>query len=235
LISALLAAVLLLLVPTAAASDGAVELAHQATVVSQLARQAAAARDGAAGRREVAAAMALYRSEAEKLAKLQESELALEMDEVTRSQKAAAQALTEALATGKEASASRAVLGSWLDPLSVQVAVMDRALGSAHDETEPGLRRDLLLDIAERAGLVALVASYDVSRLASDGEQARLRARTLRRDTSGMGQDIGALMEARRSEERAADLHVHWEEASQVRDAAQDRELRSIAALEVAP
>ena len=182
----------------------AVSLAQQQARVTELARIAANARDGGQSRSVVSAAMRAYRAEAEILAALSARADLAERDALSAARSAALREIEEALATGRPALGSRKTLSDWLGPLGPQLQLLDGAMVQVRANPESPLSRDLAFDLAERAQVLALVASYDASRARAEVEQLELRARALRaRAASGMSGGMEELMEAKELEDRA--------------------------------
>lgn len=184
-----------------------VELAWQQTRVTQLAWVAAEARDSGSPRAEVASAMKAYRAEAEVLVAMQESarKATLDADMVARA--SAVSSLEEALARGRPVATARATIADWLGELTSQLQVLGDALTAVRSRPDDPLSHDLALDVAERARVVWLAASYDASRARAEARELRLRAHTLRsRSTSGMSGGMDDALAAKGLDEDAEKL-----------------------------
>jgi len=180
-------------------------IARQQARVTDLAAVVAQARDTEAPRGEVAAAMKAYRVEAEALAELRATRQRAEVDAQQAKRAAAVSALADALAAGKADPGSRVVLADWLGELGTQLGVLQKAVDDARSRPDDPLSRDLALDVAEKAQVVWLAASYDESRARSDARDLRLRAHAIRaRASSGMSGGLDEVIEARALEDEAA-------------------------------
>ena len=118
--------------------------------------------------------------------------------------------LGEALAHGRSDAASRAVLTAWLGAdLAAPLDVLAGALEAARARPEDPLSADLALDVAERAQVVWLAASYDESHAHAAARDLRLRAQAMRaRSASGMSGGLDEVLEARSLEEQAETLEA---------------------------
>lgn len=179
-------------------------VARQQARVAELAGVVADARDSNAPRSEVAAAMRAYRSEAEVLADMEAAMQRAEGDAMRAARERALLALAEALAAGRPDPDARALLADWLGDLDALLGTLRQALSEAGSRPADPLSHALALDIAEKAQVVWLVASYDEYRARSDARELALRAHALRsRSASGMSGGFDDVLEARALEEEA--------------------------------
>lgn len=186
-------------------------VARQQVVASLAARVAQARADGAP-RSEVAALLAQYRAEAEALAALTAPVVAATEDAEQQARLAALASLRDAVAKGSRDERARQVLGTWLGEPSERVALLDAALADARTVADPVLRNALLLDAADQAAAVALVATYDAASALADAERAMSQA-AAERARSGPGSlgALGTLIEAERLEREAASARARRE------------------------
>ncbi len=179
--------ILVLLIALARASDPTTD-AYRARLVAQqdvesAAAEIARARASGSERTELAQLMATYREKAERLQSIDEPLLAAAADSARTDQIQAEQALFEALARGTTDPHARKVLGAYLGDLDARLKTLVPSLEAARAADDAELRDALLLDIADQAATLALVARYDAAdadRIARRdvAEAAGLRLRT---------------------------------------------------------
>lgn len=145
-------------------------LAQEARV-EQAAAAVAEARAEGRRRTEVAALMASFRVEADRLAAMAppaEDEAAIHA--------AALAALTEATAAGRADPASRRTAEAWLGPIDARLTTLEAALAATATVRDPDLARTIAQDVEAQALAVMAVTAYDAAQAQEGARRARLEA-----------------------------------------------------------
>lgn len=150
-------------------------LVRQEAVAAAAAAVAQARADGAR-RKEVAALMAAYREQAERLEAMMASTRPVDTG---GQQRAALRALAAATAEGRAAPEARAVIDAWLGPLDARLDLLDAALAAAAGLDDPVLVHDMLLDVESQALAVRIAADHDLAVAVAEEHAARVQAAAL--------------------------------------------------------
>ncbi len=187
----------------------------QESVVADAAAAVAQARHDGLRASQVAALMAVYRREAERLAAMSPGP----QDDSER-RDAALRALSEGTARGTPAVAARAEAAAWLGPLPARLDLLAQALRAGGPAD---LTRSIAGDVARQASAVMVVASYDASRADDEARDATTRAAALRAGTSPMERPaLDAEVDLRALVATADAATAHAAELRALRDAAAD-------------
>ena len=210
----------------AIALAGAGETAQLQAQAEDAAMAVAQARQSGARRTVVARLMREYRSAAEALATA-EAPRATGVVPLE-----ALQELTEAIATGRRGTAPRDALAAVVGEPVVRIPLLEAALQHAIDAEGDELRRSLLLDLAEHAGALALIAEWDAGEASTSRRRLELRATALTRVIPGQAGGVDRAVEAQRLREAARAATRQREQHTAYRDRARVLAQRATSALE---
>lgn len=178
------------------------ERVRQRDTVEQAAAAVARARAEGAGRKDVAELMAVFRQEAEVLARMEPVEAPSDPAEARR---AALAALADATASGRVDEAARGVVAAWLGPLEPRIGLLEGALAATAAVHPPDLAQSMALDVEGQCTAVMLAAAHDATRAAATARAQRLTAAALRRgDSPGQAGGIDVEADARAADAAAA-------------------------------
>lgn len=213
--------VLVLLIAFAHAGDSDADAVRARLIAEQdvetVAAEIAAARASGGDRSELARLMTEYRERAERLEAIDGPQVVAAEDSARRDRTQAQKALIDALARGTTDVASRRVLGDWLGDLDARIKTLGPTLEAALATEDPEFRSALVLDIADQAGIIAIVARYDAADADRVARRDATQAAGLRvRAGPGDGASLDVTVAAGRLERETA-------EAIARRDAAQAR------------
>lgn len=190
------------------ASDAELRAAiqRQEALVDALAADVAAARIANATRQELSTRMSRYRTEAERLAMMEAPMLQQAADVEHEAHVNATHRLTDALANDRSDDASRAVLVHWLGEPATRIALLESVAAQAGATADPLVRQALALDIAEQAGVLALVCHYDTAKARRDVDRALAQAAAFRARTApGQSGGLELVVAAERAEQEATE------------------------------
>ncbi len=211
------------------AGPTAEEISQQRLRVAEAATQVADARARGSRRSEVAALMASYRAEAERLALLL-AELPPE-----EAPERALEGLVEALAEGRVEPELRARVEARLGPLEDRLDLLAGALEETGAWQDLALRRSVLHDVVEQAAAVALAAAYDAAVATQEADTLARRAAGLRRTPAGEILAVEDEIRARRLDEEAARARARATLALSIGARAAALRARALALLEETP
>lgn len=189
--------------------------------VESVATAIATARATGSDRAELARLMASYREKAERLEAIAGPQAAAAEDIAVRDRTAAQTALIDALARGATDAPARRVLGDWLGDLDTRLQALGPSLIAARSTDDPEMLGALVLDIADQANTIAIVARYDAAEADRVARRDAAQAAALRvRAAPGNGAGLDVTVAAGRLEREATEALARRDTASARADAA---------------